>query len=145
MTGTAPSPPPRSPAPPHDVPAAADLVAAVAEFLGERVLPAVDSELRYLVRVSINGLGVVERELTAGDGPALRHAARLRELGCANDAELAARIRDGTIDAADPQVLKSVRAAVRDKLAIADPRMLPGPGAAGRMPDSSHDRPARSG
>ena len=117
---------PLQPSPPHDVPSAADVVAAVAEFLGDRVLQAVDGELRYLVLVSVNALGVVTRELAAGDGPASRNAARLAELGCADDAELAARIRDGSIDAADPRVLDAVRAAVRDKLAVADPRLLPG-------------------
>jgi hypothetical protein len=126
MSDAAPPVPARPPSPPHDVPAAADLVAAVAEFLGDRVLPAVDGELRYLVLVSVNALGVVERELAAGDGPSRRHAARLHELGCADDAELAAKSRDGSIDAADPVALAAVRAAVRDKLAIADPRLLPG-------------------
>jgi hypothetical protein len=101
-------------------------VAAVAEFLSERVLPAVDGDLRYLVLVSVNALGAVERELAAGDGPSRRHVARLHGLSCADDAQLAAKIREGNLGAQDPRVLEAVRATVRDKLAVADPRLLPG-------------------
>lgn len=68
------------PAAPHDVPSAADLVAAVAEFLRGSVLDAVEGELRYLLRVSINVLGIVERELLLGSDLAGRHGARSRNL-----------------------------------------------------------------
>ena len=112
------------PQPPHDVPSAADLVAAVAEFLRGSVLDAVEGELRYLLRVSINVLGVVERELLLGSGLAERHRARLAELGCADEAQLAELIRSGRLDAADPRVRELVEDTVRDKLLVADPRVL---------------------
>ncbi len=114
---------PRPPAP-HDVPSAADLVAAVAEFLRGSVLDTAEGELRYLLRVSINVLGIVERELLLGSDLAERHRARLAELGCADEAQLADLLRSGRIDAGDARVRELVEATVRDKLLVADPRIL---------------------
>lgn len=42
-------------------------------------------------------------------------------------ARVAAAIRDGTIDADDPALLAAVRAAVTDRLAVANPRYLTHP------------------
>ncbi|MCF6473475.1 hypothetical protein FAF44_34575 [Nonomuraea sp. MG754425] len=105
---------------PHDVPTAAQLVAAVRDFLETEVLPAVEGRVRYHTRVAVNVLGMVEREIELGPEQAGRHAARLAELGVADDAELAAAIRQGRV-ADDAALVSALEAAVRAKLAVANP------------------------
>lgn len=105
---------------PHDVPTAAQLVAAVRDFLNADVLPAVEGRVRFHTRVAINVLGMVEREIELGPRQARDHQVRLAELGVADDAELAAAIRDGRFD--DSAALVDVlRQSVRAKLEVANP------------------------
>ncbi|MFI6503122.1 DUF6285 domain-containing protein [Nonomuraea typhae] len=104
---------------PHDVPDAAALVAAVRDFLETDVLPAAEGRVRFHTRVAINVLGMVEREIELGPAQAAAHAVRLAGLGVGDDAELAARIREGRDD--DPALLAALTAAVRAKLEVANP------------------------
>ncbi|MFI9557288.1 DUF6285 domain-containing protein [Nonomuraea endophytica] len=104
---------------PHDVPDAAQLVAAVRQFLEADVLPAVEGRVRFHTRVAINVLGMVEREIELGPAQAAEHAERLAGLGVGSDAELATRIREGRAD--DPALLAALTAAVRAKLDVANP------------------------
>ncbi|WP_214316599.1 DUF6285 domain-containing protein [Nonomuraea sediminis] len=104
---------------PHDVPTAAQLVAAVRDFLTADVLPAVEGRVRFHTRVAINVLGMVEREIELGPGQARDHRVRLAELGVADDAELAAAIRDGRFD--DSALVDVLRQSVRAKLEVANP------------------------
>jgi hypothetical protein len=67
---------------------------------------------------------MVERELVLGPAQAVAHQARLASLGCADDAELAARIRDGALDHRAEEVRAAVAAAVRAQLEVANPRWL---------------------
>ena len=105
----------------HDAPTAAQLVEAVREFLEGDVMASAEGRVRFHARVAGRVLAQVERELAAGDGPARAHAARLAALGCATDADLAAAIRSGALDARTPEVTAVVRAAVAAKLAVANP------------------------
>ncbi|MFI6737393.1 DUF6285 domain-containing protein [Nonomuraea sp. NPDC050451] len=105
---------------PHDVPTASQLVAAVRDFLQSDVLPAVDGRVRFHTRVAINVLGMVEREISLGPEQAREHAARLAALGMADDAELAAAIREGRIED-DHALVTALEQAVRAKLAVANP------------------------
>ncbi|SDI37943.1 DUF6285 domain-containing protein [Nonomuraea jiangxiensis] len=108
---------------PHDVPTAAQLVAAVRDFLQSDVLPAVEGRVRFHTRVAINVLGMVEREIELGPAHAAEHAARLAELGVSGDAELAAAIRAGRIE--DGHALtEALERTVRAKLEVANPRYL---------------------
>ncbi|MCK2219245.1 DUF6285 domain-containing protein [Actinomadura sp. ATCC 31491] len=116
---------------PHDVPTAAQLVAAVRDFLRSDVLPAVEGRTRFHTRVAINVLGMVEREIELGPAQAAEHAARLAALGVRDDAELAAAVRDGGLpddlpgDLPDDQALvAALEQAVRAKLAVANPAYL---------------------
>ncbi|NUT42155.1 MAG: hypothetical protein HOV86_19445 [Thermoactinospora sp.] len=111
---------------PHDAPTAAQLLAAVRDFLSDDVLPAVDGRVRFHTRVAINVLGMVERELELGPGQAAEHRRRLAELGVADDAELAAGIREGHLDGPEnrAEVAELVRQAVRAKLRVANPGYL---------------------
>lgn len=107
---------------PHDAPDAAQLVEAVREWLERDVLPATTGRLQFHARVAAGVLAMVERELALGTGQAIEHAVRLAALDCADDAELAARIRAGDLDDRYADVLEALRASVAAKLAVANPR-----------------------
>lgn len=106
---------------PHDVPTVVELVEAVREFLEGDVMAATDGRVRYHVRVAVNVLAIVERELVAGAGHAVAHTERLASLGVSDDAALAAAIRQGDLDDRWDEVTAVVAAAVADKLAVANP------------------------
>jgi hypothetical protein len=107
---------------PHDPPDAAGLVEAVRGFLETDVLGATTGRVRFHTRVAINVLAMVERELAVGVEQAARHAAGLTALGFASDGELAAAIRSGAVDDRQDEVMVFVRATVRAKLDVANPR-----------------------
>ena len=115
----------------QDRPTAAELVGAVREFLTSDVMAATTGRVQFHTRVAVNALGIVERELV--DGPAHEAAERERAaalLGHEDDAralerELAARIRDGSLDDRLDAVHEHVRATVREKLLVANPGYLP--------------------
>jgi hypothetical protein len=106
---------------PHDAPTAAQLVEAVREFLERDVMPAVDGQVRFHARVAVNVLGMVERELALGADQRTAHARRLADLGVADEAQLAAVIRGGGLDARLDEVVAAIRETVLAKLAVADP------------------------
>jgi hypothetical protein len=116
------------PSPPHDVPSATELVAAVREFLAADVLPAVEGRVRFHTRVAINVLGMVERELALGPGQADSHRDRLSALGASSDADLAASIRAGAFDGDDSALVRALTESVRDKLRVAHPDYPGAPG-----------------
>lgn len=108
----------------HGHPSAAELVAAVAMFLREDVMAGTDGRLNFLARVAAGVLDGVHRELQLGPEQERRHRARLAALGQLDQAELAAAIRSGALDADDPAVLAVVRAGVTDRLTVANPKYL---------------------
>ncbi|HSJ90469.1 MAG TPA: DUF6285 domain-containing protein [Ilumatobacter sp.] len=108
---------------PHDVPTARELVEAVREWI-ERDASGDRPPNRFHARVATNVLSIVERELEVGPAQARAHARRLEQLGVADDAELAAAIRDGSLDTRLEEVRDLVWASVRDKLAVANPKYL---------------------
>jgi hypothetical protein len=109
---------------PHDVPSMQLLVESVREWLETDAMPSLDGRLQFHARVAVNVLAMVERELALGAAHAVAHAARLAQLGVADDAELAARIRTGELDDRYELVRELVAASVRDKLAVANPKYL---------------------
>jgi hypothetical protein len=112
---------------PHDIPTAAQLVEAVREFLEGDVSAATDGRVRFHARVAANVCAMVERELALG--PAQERAARerLAPFGVVDDFELAAAIRSGELDDRYDEVAAAVRATVRDKLLVANPKYLDNP------------------
>ncbi|MBK5332533.1 MAG: hypothetical protein JJD93_11210 [Ilumatobacteraceae bacterium] len=112
---------------PHDVPSTGELVEAVREWLQSDVLAATDGRLQYHTRVAINVLSIVERELALGVAHEEAHLDRLRSLGVADDAELAAAIRSGELDDRLSEIRALVWESVRDKLAVANPKYLTSP------------------
>ncbi|WP_219416188.1 phosphotransferase family protein [Pseudonocardia nigra] len=120
-----------SPAPGSDLhghPTAAELVAAVSMFLREDVMAATEGRVNFLARVAANALDGVERELLVGPEQERRHRERLAAFAQRDQAGLAAAIRSGELAADDPALLAVVRAAVTDRLTVANPRYLSHPG-----------------
>ena len=102
----------------QDRPTATELVEAVREFLERDVMTATEGRVQFHTRVAINALGMVERELRRG--PVVEAFEHER----AAERELAARIRDGSLDDRLDEVRAEVRACVREKLLVANPRYL---------------------
>ena len=100
-------------------PTAAELVAAVADFLDNDVRSSTEGQVNYHARVAANVLRIVERELI--DDSADEITERLADLGFADETQLAAAIRAGTLDGRAVDVLPTLRALVRQRLAVAHP------------------------
>jgi Domain of unknown function (DUF6285) len=100
-------------------PTAAELVAAVADFLDNDVRAATDAQVNYHARVAANVLRIVERELR--DEAAGEVTDTLAGLGFVDEAQLAAAIRAGGLDDRANDVLPALRTLVRRRLAIAHP------------------------
>jgi hypothetical protein len=111
----------------QDRPTAVELLEAIREFLEQDVMPAVEGRVQFHSRVAINALGMLERELRLGPdldaaerdrlGVLLGHDADVATL----TAELAARIRDRSLDDRHGEVVAAVRESVRAKLLVANP------------------------
>ena len=100
-------------------PLAAELVAAVAEFLETDVRGATEGQVNFHARVAANALRIVERELL--DENEAESRAALAALGFADEEQLAAAIRAGDMDARADQVTACLRILVRRRLAVAHP------------------------
>jgi aminoglycoside phosphotransferase (APT) family kinase protein len=108
----------------HDRPTALELTRAARGALGDEVLPGLEGRAEFQVRVTLRALGMVERELERAADHAAVHAAALESLGVADESELAGAIREGRLDGREPEVLTALRATVRAKLEVANPRYL---------------------
>ncbi|HUR76708.1 MAG TPA: DUF6285 domain-containing protein [Acidimicrobiales bacterium] len=111
---------------PHDLPTAGELVEAVREFLERDVMSATEGRVQFHTRVSINVLNMVQRELENATAQSDAHAQRLASLGVASERELSEAIASGQFDDRLDQVVAVVRATVRDKLIVANPKYLSG-------------------
>lgn len=88
-------------------PTAAELVAAVAEFLETEVSGALDGAAAFQAKVAVNALRIVERELAAAPPVDTRGVAQ--------------GIRDGQLAIDDPDVLDQLRIDVLARLAVDNP------------------------
>ncbi|HTY30731.1 DUF6285 domain-containing protein [Mycobacterium sp.] len=100
-------------------PLAAELVAAVAEFLETDVRAATSGQVNFHARVAANALRIVQRELL--DESEAESAAALAGLGFADEEELAAAIRAGQMDGRADEVTACLRTLVRRRLMVAHP------------------------
>jgi len=112
---------------PHDRPSGPGLLRAVRDFLATEVGGS-DQVLKFHARVAANALRIAEREALLAAGQEQAHRKRLAALGCHDDAELCAAIRDGSLDHRSAEVIEAVTAAAVDKLTVANPRHLALPG-----------------
>jgi aminoglycoside phosphotransferase (APT) family kinase protein len=112
---------PKAPGDPlHGRPTAAELVAAVAEFLEGDVRQATSGQVNFHARVAANALRTVERELLDAGASDVRAA--LAGLGFADEAGLAAAIRAGELPTRPgPDITACLRTLVRHRLAVAHP------------------------
>ncbi|GAS96200.1 aminoglycoside phosphotransferase [Mycolicibacterium canariasense] len=100
----------------HYKPTAAELVAAVAEFLETEVREGTSGAVNFRARVAANVLRTVERELLDDTADIARRA--MDALGFDDEAALAAAIRSG---ATGDEVLPALHALVAHRLAVAHP------------------------
>ena len=103
----------------HGRPTAAELIAAVAEFLETDVRGSTSGRVNFHSRVAANALRMVERELLADPEDGVSEA--LTRLGYSDEAQLAAAIRAGDVDGAGEPVQAALRALVGRRLAAAHP------------------------
>lgn len=103
----------------HGRPTAAELIAAVAEFLETDVRESTMGQVGFHSRVAANALRMVERELRADPDDGVDSA--LAGVGCVDEAQLAAAIRAGELDGGSQQVQAALRALVSRRLAAAHP------------------------
>ncbi len=100
-------------------PTAAELIAAVADFLDTDIREATEGRVNFHARVAANALRIVERELRDTAGTTV--SAALTGLGFADEAALAAAIRAGDLDDRPEQLTACLYALVRHQLAIDHP------------------------
>ncbi|MGE0220182.1 DUF6285 domain-containing protein [Mycolicibacterium sp.] len=100
-------------------PTAAELVAAVADFLDDDVRAACTGQVAFHARVAANVLRIVERELLDHTGGHVVDA--LGELGYADEDALAAAIRSGELDDRGEEVMAALRVLVRHRLSVDHP------------------------
>lgn len=118
-------------APPSDLhgrPTSRELLDAVALYLREDVMPGTQGRLSFNARVAANVVDTVARDLALGPEQERRHRERLARFGRTDQADLAAAIRTGVVDPEDPALLAAVRAAITDRLLVANPKYLSHPG-----------------
>ena len=95
-------------------PTAAELVAAVAEFLDGEVRSTTTGAVNFHALVAANALRIVEREL-------LEVSNHPDVLGYPDENALAAAIRAGELDGRDTEVMSCLRELVRHRLTVAHP------------------------
>jgi hypothetical protein len=115
----------------QDRPTASELLTAIADFLREEAIPALDRaepRLGFQMRVAVNSLGILEREVRLGPAADAREHERLMKLlGCDGtldelNRELARQLRAGERDERDANLMAHLEATVADKIAIANPK-----------------------
>jgi hypothetical protein len=84
----------------------------------------VDGRLAFHVRVAMNMLDIVDREISLGVPMERRHEELLRGLGVESDAELSLKIRSGDFDKEFPALLAALQPIVEDKVRVANPKYL---------------------
>jgi aminoglycoside phosphotransferase (APT) family kinase protein len=105
----------------HDRPTVTELVEAVAEYVRDDVGPSTEGRVQFHARVASNVLAMVDRELRTGPALARAHAARLASVGVSTEPELAAGIRDGSLQGHAEAVRRAVWGTVLDKVGVANP------------------------
>ena len=108
-------------------PSAVELLDAVHHFLTADVQPGTQGRTSFHARVAANVLATVRRELLLGGAARARHRVRLEALDCHDDDALSAAISAGTLDDRWDDVVAAVRADVRERLLVANPRHLSRP------------------
>jgi aminoglycoside phosphotransferase (APT) family kinase protein len=110
---------------PFGRPTAAELVEAVREYVEGTVMEQSQGGARFEARIARNALQTVERQLSLGPAIASAHTERVRRLGFADDAALAAEIRSGDFLDQWGAVAAALASSARDQLLVANPSYVP--------------------
>ena len=111
----------------QDEPTPTELTKAVADFLGNDITPLISGHQAFKLRVAINILDLVGRQLTQEQASDAKEVERLRALlgmdGPVADLNraLADRIAKGEIDLATPGLAEHLWQTTMDKLAVDQP------------------------
>jgi hypothetical protein len=111
----------------QDEPTPTELTKAVADFLRNDVTPLISGHQAFKLRVAINMLDLVTRQLTLEEGSDAKEVERLRALlGMEGsiaelNAALANRIANGDVDLATPGLAEHLWQTTMDKLAVDQP------------------------
>ncbi len=111
----------------QDEPHPPEILQGVADFLRSVVVPQTTGAIAYQARIAAAALDLVRRQLERS-GFAADEQGRLRALLDQDGplstltAELARRLRDGTLDLSSPGVAAHLLATTRGKLAVDQPR-----------------------
>jgi len=111
----------------QDEPSTIELTKAVADFLRNDITPLISGHQAFKLRVAINILDLVTRQLTQEEGSDAKEVERLRALlgmdGSVTDLNraLADRIAKGEVDLATPGLAEHLWATTMDKLAVDQP------------------------
>jgi Domain of unknown function (DUF6285) len=111
----------------QDEPTPTELTKAVAEFLRNEITPAISGHNAFKLRVAINALDLVTRQLVQEQGGDVAEAARLTQLldmhGSLADLNraLADRIARGEADLQTPGLSEHLWQTTMDKLAVDQP------------------------
>lgn len=111
----------------QDEPTPIELTKSVADFLRNDIAPLISGHQAFKLRVAINILDLVTRQLTLEEGSDAAEAERLRALlgmdGSVADLNrtLAERIAKGEVDLATPGLAEHLWQTTMDKLAVDQP------------------------
>ncbi|MCK1405473.1 DUF6285 domain-containing protein [Bradyrhizobium sp. 76] len=111
----------------QDEPTPIELTKSVADFLRNDIRPLISGHQAFKLRVAINILDLVTRQLTREEGSDAAEVARLRGLlgmdGSVTDLNraLAERIAKGEVDLATPGLAEHLWQTTMDKLAVDQP------------------------
>jgi len=111
----------------QDEPTPEELIKAVADFLRDDIAPAISGHEAFKLRVSINALDLVARQLSLAQAGDAAETARLGQLlgkhGSLGELNrlLAGRIAKGEVDLQTPGLTEHVWQTTMDKLAVDQP------------------------
>ena len=111
----------------QDEPTPIELTKAVADFLRNDITPLISGHQAFKLRVAVNILDLVTRQLTREEGSDAEEVERLRALlgmdGSVTELNgaLAERIAKGEVDLATPGLAEHLWATTMDKLAVDQP------------------------
>ncbi|MEO6840486.1 MAG: DUF6285 domain-containing protein [Bradyrhizobium sp.] len=111
----------------QDEPTPTELIKAVADFLRNEIAPVIKGHNAFKLRVGINALDLVTRQLTLQQGGDTAEAARLTRLLGADGSlmelnrALSERIAKGEVDLQTPELSEHLWQTTMDKLAVDQP------------------------
>lgn len=111
----------------QDEPTPTELIKAVADFLRNEIAPAIKGHNAFKLRVGINALDLVTRQLALAEQGDTAEAARLKQLLSADgtlidlNRQLSEKIASGAVDLQTPGLPEHLWQTTMDKLAVDQP------------------------